>query len=60
MIRRFFEGLGLAVACLDEDILQKFAGLIAEKCGKPNEVYHSKLRVAKMTALALDANFHAV
>lgn len=30
MIRRFFEGLGLAVACLNENVLQKFARLIAE------------------------------
>lgn len=60
MTWRFFRERGLAVACLDEDVLQEFAGLIAEKCGKPNEVYHSKLCVAKMTALALDANFHAV
>lgn len=40
--------------------MQKFAGLIAEKCGEPDEVCHGELGVAKMPALALDADFHAV
>lgn len=50
----------LAVTSFDEYFLQKFAGLIAEKCGEPDEVCHGELSVAKMPALALDADFHAV
>ena len=50
----------VAVACLDKDFLQEFAGLIAEKCGEPDEVCHGELGVAKVPALALDADFHAV
>ena len=50
----------VAVACLDKDFLQEFAGLIAEKSGEPNEVCHGELGVAKMSALAFDANFYAV
>ena len=40
--------------------MQEFAGLIAEKSGEPNEVCHGELGVAKMSALAFDANFYAV
>ena len=40
--------------------MQEFAGLIAEKRGQPDEVCHGELGVAKMSALAFDANFYAV
>ena len=53
-------GMHLAVTSFDEYFLQEFAGLIAEKRGEPDEVCHGELGVAKMAALALDADFHAV
>ena len=50
----------LAVTSFDEYFLQEFTGLIAEKRGEPDEVCHGELSVAKMPALALDADFHTV
>jgi len=50
----------LAVTSFDEYFLQEFAGLIAEKSDEPDEVCHGELGVAKMFALAFDANFYAV
>ncbi len=40
--------------------MQKFTGLVAERCGEPDEVCHGELGVAKKPAFALDADFHAV
>ena len=53
-------GMHLAVTSFDEYFLQEFTGLIAEKRGEPDEVCHGELSVAKMPALALDADFHTV